>query len=94
MPLREFVIQTAADPTHLAESARSKLWSIDSNVPIYRVETMTNVLERSLGVCGFNRNVISIFSLVALVLAADTNVVVSVKRPNQTAKTRNILVKH
>jgi putative ABC transport system permease protein len=68
VPLREFVIKTASDPAMLAESAQSKLWSIDSEVPIYRVEPMSTALNRSLGVRRFNKNVISIFGTVALLL--------------------------
>jgi putative ABC transport system permease protein len=66
--LREFVIRTGGDAAALAEAARSTVWSIDREVPVYQVQPMTSVLQRSLGARRFNRNLISIFGIVALIL--------------------------
>jgi putative ABC transport system permease protein len=67
VPLREFVIRTSSH-SDLAESARIRLWSIDPNVPIYQVQTMSQLVNRSLGGHRFNRNLIGIFGSIALLL--------------------------
>jgi putative ABC transport system permease protein len=66
--LREFVVRTSGDAEALAETARTVVWSIDRDVPVYQVQPMTSVLHRSLGARRFNRNLISTFGLIALIL--------------------------
>ena len=66
--LREFVVRANVDAAALAETAREAVWSIDRDVPVYQVQPMAGVLHRSLGVRRFNRDLISTFGLVALVL--------------------------
>jgi putative ABC transport system permease protein len=67
VPLREIVVRTAS-PSDLAEAARKQLWSINPDVPVYQVQAMSQVLDRSLGARRFNRNLISFFGLNALIL--------------------------
>jgi len=67
VPLREFVIRTSSQ-SDLASAARNRLWSMDPNVPIYQVQTMSQLVNRSLGGHRFNRNLIAIFGSIALVL--------------------------
>jgi putative ABC transport system permease protein len=67
VPLREFVIRTSS-PSDIAAAARSRLWSIDPNVPIYQVQTMSQLVNRSLGSHRFNRNLIAVFGSIALLL--------------------------
>lgn len=66
--LREFVVRTGGDASALAEMARTSVWSIDRDVPVYQVQPMTGVLHQSLGARRFNRNLISTFGLIALIL--------------------------
>ena len=66
--LREIVIRTTSNPISLAGSARTQLWSLDTNVPIYQVYLMSEVLSRSIGNRKFNRNLITIFGFSAIVL--------------------------
>jgi putative ABC transport system permease protein len=66
--LREFVVRTSGDAEALAETARTAVWSINRDVPVYMVQPMTSVLHRSLGSRRFNRNLISTFGLIALIL--------------------------
>ena len=65
--LREFVIRTSS-PADLASAARNRLWSIDPNVPVYQVQTMAQLVNRSLGGRRFNRNLITLFGTIALLL--------------------------
>ena len=62
------MIRTTLNPLTLAESAQKRLWTLDSSVPIYQVQPMSEVLNRSLGNRKFNRNLITLFGLTAIVL--------------------------
>ncbi len=66
--LRELVVRTPGDAAALAETARTAVWSIDRDVPVYQVQPMTSVLHRSLGDRRLNRNLIATFGLIALIL--------------------------
>jgi putative ABC transport system permease protein len=66
--LREFVVRTPGDASALAETARRAVWSIDRDVPVYMVQPMTTVVHQSLGARRFNRNLISTFGFIALIL--------------------------
>jgi putative ABC transport system permease protein len=65
--LREFVVRSSS-PSDLASAARNRLWSIDPNVPVYQVQTMSQLVNRSLGGRRFNRNLITVFGTIALLL--------------------------
>jgi putative ABC transport system permease protein len=65
--LREIIVKTA-EPSDLAEQARKQLWAINPDVPVYQVQEMSQVVERSLGSRRFNRNLISFFGIIAVVL--------------------------
>ena len=65
-----FVIRTQGEATNIAPAARDVIRSIDPNQPIGEVTTMEGLLAKSIARSRFNTTLLSIFSLVALVMAA------------------------
>ena len=68
--LRDFVVRASGDPAALAPSVRSVVWSIDSTLPLARVQTMTQAKATVTATQRFNLLLVSLFAGLALVLAA------------------------
>jgi putative ABC transport system permease protein len=64
------VVRAAQDPSSLAPSVRGAIQSVDRELPIYRVTTMEQVVSDSMTQRRFALTLMSIFALVALILAA------------------------
>lgn len=64
------VAQTKSDPGAIAGSLRSALASFDKSLPVYALKPMTEHLRDSLARRRFNLILLTVFSCVALVLAA------------------------
>jgi putative ABC transport system permease protein len=64
------VMRTKGEPTAVAGAARNVIHSIDPQQPIGEVSTMENLLSKSVARARFNATLLSVFSLVALVMAA------------------------
>jgi len=64
------VIRSEGDPAGLATSLRSMVHSIDSQLALDRVDTMTEVISRSTGDRRFNLLLLGSFAAIALMLAA------------------------
>jgi putative ABC transport system permease protein len=64
------VLRTAGDPGSLAASAKSAIWSIDRNQPIYRIESMQSVVAEATSAQRLTCSLLGIFAAVALLLAA------------------------
>jgi len=64
-----WVVRTAADPLALANSFREQVRSVDGDVPASNVRSMDQYLSLTLAPRRFNLQLVSIFSLAALVLA-------------------------
>ncbi len=71
-PLRamEVVLRTSDDPLVMARSARSAVWSLDRDLPVSEIETVEHMLEARVAPRRFNLLLLSLFALVALLLAA------------------------
>jgi ABC-type antimicrobial peptide transport system permease subunit len=65
----QFVVHAAGDPQNLMPAMRSALAQIDSALPIARVQTFDQIIERSLSGRRFNTLLLSAFAAVALLLA-------------------------
>jgi putative ABC transport system permease protein len=65
----QFAVHTAANPTALTPSLRSMLKEIDPNLPLSDVQTMDEIVSRSVAPRRFNMFLLSIFAAVALLLA-------------------------
>src|SRR5437879_3190518 len=63
------VIRTHGDGVNLASAARNALRELDSQQPIKDVNTMENLLAKSIARSRFNTVLLTIFALVALALA-------------------------
>jgi putative ABC transport system permease protein len=64
------VIKTSGDPTSLARAARSEIQAVDATLPIAQVRTMDEVIYSSQSRPRFLAMLLTIFSAVALTLAA------------------------
>ncbi len=65
----QFVVHAAGDPQKLMPAMRSALAQIDPSLPIARVQTFDQIIERSLSGRRFNTLLLSVFAGVALLLA-------------------------
>ncbi len=69
-PSMTLVIRTRGDATGVAPGAREVIRNLDPEQPIGDVSTMERLLAKSVARSRFNTTLLSIFSLVALVMAA------------------------
>lgn len=65
----QFAVHTAGNPTALTPALRSILKEIDPNLPLSDVQTMDEIVYRSMAPRRFNMFLLSIFAGVALLLA-------------------------
>jgi len=65
----QFAVHTAGSPTALTPTLRSILKEIDPNLPLSDVQTMDEVVSRSMAPRRFNMFLLTIFAAVALLLA-------------------------
>ena len=64
------VIRTNGDPASFISRVRSELGAIDGNLPPYKVQTMEQVLAASVSKTRFTMLLLTVFSVLALILAA------------------------
>ena len=64
------VVRSSLEPESLARSARGAVWSVDPNVPVFRVESMGQILSDSISSERLTAILTGLFGLLALVLAA------------------------
>jgi putative ABC transport system permease protein len=65
-----FVVRTLTDPNALIPSLKSQIWSVDSTLPFYRVETMEQLISDSLTQRRFQLILLMLFAAVAVLLCA------------------------
>ncbi|HET9282811.1 MAG TPA: ABC transporter permease [Candidatus Angelobacter sp.] len=65
----QFAVHTAGSPTALTPALRSILKNLDPNLPLSDVQTMDEVVSKSMAPRRFNMFLITIFAAVALLLA-------------------------
>jgi putative ABC transport system permease protein len=70
MPFMSFVVRTAANPESLIQPVSKAIYSIDKEQALTNVETMEQVLRKSLSSRRFNMTLLLTFAGVALMLAA------------------------
>lgn len=63
------VVRTESDPVLFASTLRDKVWEIDRDQPIVRVETMNEVLSNSIWRPRFSAWIFSVLGVVSLLLA-------------------------
>lgn len=64
------VARTQSDPVAMTAAIKQQIWKVDSRLPVTRVETMEQVSAASFAARRFNMLLLTIFSALALVLAA------------------------
>lgn len=64
------VIRSNAEQSTLLAQVKSQLWEVDSQIPLTRVNSMTEVMAASLAEQRFNMALLGLFAGVALALAA------------------------
>ncbi|MCM3900452.1 MAG: ABC transporter permease [Pyrinomonadaceae bacterium] len=68
-PSMSLVVRTASDPLSLAAAVKNQIQTIDKDLPIDEAKTMQQLLAESVSGRRFNMLLLSVFALVALVLA-------------------------
>jgi predicted permease len=68
-PSMSLVVRTASDPLSLAAAVKNQIQTIDRDLPIDEAKTMEQLLAESVSGRRFNMLLLSVFALVALVLA-------------------------
>jgi len=63
------VVRSNTDQSGLAARVKSQLWTVDGQIPVTRVLSMTDVMSASLSEQRFNMALLGIFAAVALTLA-------------------------
>ncbi|MGH9202588.1 MAG: FtsX-like permease family protein, partial [Vicinamibacterales bacterium] len=64
------VVRTVGDPAGYASALRGVVWSVDSSLPLYEVQTMNEVLATSTAARRFNTWLLSMLAATGLILAA------------------------
>src|SRR5215217_2452988 len=62
--------RTQGEPSGTAQSLKQAIWKVDSQLPVTRLETMSEVAASSFAARRFNMSLLSLFAGLALVLAA------------------------
>ena len=69
-PFMTFVIRTQGDPANIAPAARNVIQTLDAEQPLADVRTLESLLADSVARARFNTLLLTVFAVVALVLAA------------------------
>jgi len=65
-----FAARTQGNTAGIAHDLKQEIWKVDSQLPVTRVETMSEVAASSFAARRFNMSLLSVFAGLALVLAA------------------------
>lgn len=67
---RSLIIRTAAPPGEMIEIIQDAVWSIDPKLPLFQIETMEALVERSIGGFAVIANILTFFACLSLFLGA------------------------
>ncbi len=65
-----FAVRTQGDSAGVTQALKQEIWKVDSQLPVTRVESMSEVAASSFAARQFNMSLLSVFAALALVLAA------------------------
>jgi putative ABC transport system permease protein len=68
-PLIAFTLRTATEPASMMKSAEQALWSVDPELPVFKMVIMDQLADQSLAVRRASSVLVSAFAVLALVLA-------------------------
>jgi putative ABC transport system permease protein len=69
-PPGNVVVRTSVDPSSIVASVRRAVWSVDPNQPVWRFETLDQIVEREFLTARQSTSLMSAFALLALLLAS------------------------
>jgi putative ABC transport system permease protein len=69
-PFLTFTIRTTSDPMALVDTIRNQIWSVDSDLPVSKIQTMQSLVDQQVAQPRFFLKMLAIFAGVALVLAS------------------------
>ncbi len=69
-PYVSLVVRTAADPANLIKAVQARIWAVDNDQPILRIQTMDHALSESVANRRIYLLLLSAFAAVALLMAA------------------------
>ena len=64
------LVRTAGDPMAMARAAQEQVWAVDAGQPVASLRTLEEIVARTQANRRFTMSMLSVFALVALVLAA------------------------
>ena len=64
------VVRTGVEPATILPAVRQAIWSVDKNQPIWRVQTLEEIVDRQLSTPTHSTTLMSTFALLALLLAS------------------------
>jgi putative ABC transport system permease protein len=69
-PSVSLVVRTTVPPMNLAQAVRNEVLAVDKDQPVYNIREMDRVVERSITQPRLIANLLTVFAVLALVLAA------------------------
>jgi ABC-type antimicrobial peptide transport system permease subunit len=70
IPPSGIAVRTAVEPASIVSAVRQAIWSIDKNQPVWRVQTLDDMLARELTTPTQSTALMGAFALLALLLAS------------------------
>src|SRR5207244_10407139 len=64
------VVRTAVEPASIISAVRQAIWSVDKNQPIWRVQTLEEIVDRQLSTPTQSTTLLGAFALLVLLLAS------------------------
>ena len=64
------VVRTAMEPASIVSAVRQAVWSVDKNQPVWRVQTLEEILDRQLSTATQCTALLGAFAVLALLLAS------------------------
>jgi predicted lysophospholipase L1 biosynthesis ABC-type transport system permease subunit len=64
------VVRTSVEPASIVSAVRQAVWSVDKNQPVARVQTIEDIVARQLSAPSQSSALLSVFALLALLLAS------------------------
>ena len=62
-------VRASGDPMHMVAAVRGQVWAVDKDIPISNIETMEQLMAKSVAPRRFNLLLLGVFALVGLALA-------------------------
>jgi putative ABC transport system permease protein len=63
------IVRTTGDPAAFTPTVRRIVWELDRDLPLDNVQTMEQILNESIAATRFNASLVSLFAVIALLLA-------------------------